>query len=815
MGLSDRVEVGLSAAAAILVALAWGRAAAAGEAASAAAEIVAPDGNSAASREADRPGQAAVAEPSGGGGASARDQATDLAEVIVTAQKRDQNVNDVGMSISALGASELQSRGVTSVADLARVVPGFIFSATSFSNPVYSIRGIGFYEPSLAVTPAVTVYVDEVPLPYPAMTSYADLDLERVEVLKGPQGTVFGQNATGGAINYIAAKPTEHFAAGTDVSYERFNLINAGGFVSGPVNDALSIRVAVRAASGGDWQKSLTRDDELGNQSRFQGRMLLDFHPTERLTFMLNLNGWLDKSDPQAAQVIAYFPSHPQNPNAAIISALPTTAPPDSRGADWNPGFPQRDNSFYQAALRANYKLSDEMTLTSITAYERFSVREQNDDDGFAVHKDDSILGGGISSFSEELRLAGQHNRFNWLLGASYGHDKSRDTQFALYPYSSNNPVFPGKTPPLGTALSSVDLRARTLAGFANLEYEVVDGVTLQAGGRYTDDRRDAADCFSGDAALSETFDYIQQLIKGSVVPIPPGGCITLDDLHPANYLNPVGVLDQTLHQHNVSWRGGVNWKLTSESLLYANVSKGYKAGAFGTLPYEFASQAKPVTQESVTAYETGFKQALFSRHLHVNGAAFYYDYANKQLHAKVLNPIFGGLDSLVNIPKSQLWGAEIQLQAMPLHGLNLNLGATYLNSRILGSFVTYPQFGPRVDVGGNPFPYTPKVIVTGDAQYRWDIGGRLSPFVGAGVTSNSRTTGDIGNNSLFEIRGYTVLDARAGLFGPDDKWRLSVYGKNIANINYWSAAYTFATEQAVRIAARPATYGISFDMQY
>jgi iron complex outermembrane receptor protein len=746
---------------------------------------------------------------------SAQTSDAGLAEVIVTAQKREQRANDVGMSITALGAGELQDRGVTSVAELAKVVPGFIYSPTSYSNPVYSIRGIGFYESSLAVTPAVTVYVDEVPLPYPAMTSYADLDLERVEVLKGPQGTVFGQNATGGAVNYIAKKPTDQFAAGYNVSYERFNAINIGGFAGGPINDTLSVRVAARAASGGAWQTSDTREDELGNQDWLQARVLLDFHPTDRLDFLLNINGWRDKSDPQAPQVIAYFPPHPDNPAVAVISKLPTSAPADARDADWNPGFPRRDNNFHQVALRGTYKLTDDVSLTSISAYEQLSIHEQNDDDGFAVHLDDTVLGGGITSYSQELRLGGQQGRFNWLLGANYSHDKSRDTEFSIFDYTSNNPTFPGFTPPLSTSLTSADGRARTAAGFANLEYQAIDTVTLQAGARYTDDNRHVSSCFAGDAALSQTFEFIENLLKGSVVPIPAGGCVTLDDTNPANLFNPSGPIDRTLHQHNVSWRGGVNWKVNPQTLWYANVSKGYKAGAFPTLPYEFSSQAKPVTQESVLAYETGFKAALFDRHAQLNGAAFYYDYTNKQLHAKVLNAIFGALDSLQNIPKSRLWGAELQLNAVPAKGLDLNVGLTYLNSEIMHNFVTFPQFGPQVNVGGNPFPYTPKFIAVSDGQYRWNTGASVTPFVGAGITYNSPTTGDIGNAPQYRLRSFTVLDARVGLIGSDDRWRLALFGRNITNAYYWTAAYTFGTEEAVRIAARPVTYGVSFNMNF
>lgn len=735
-------------------------------------------------------------------------------EIIVTAQKREQRLNDVGMSISAIGGDDLQTRGVNSVADLGKVVPGFVFSSSSFSAPVYSIRGIGFYDVSLAVTPAVTVYVDEVPLPYGAMTAQADLDLERVEVLKGPQGTVFGQNATGGAINYIAAKPTDHFSAGGDISYERFDVARIEGYVSGPLSDTVSIRVAARSTLGGDWQRSQTRDETLGSQYRMQGRILLDYHPTDRLSFLLNVNGWIDKSDPVAPQVIAYHPAHPENANVPIVDALPHSPPPSIRDADWDPGFPDRNNNFYQASLRGNYELSDDITLTSITAYAHFKESEHNDE-GFAIHTNDTFLRGNISSFSQELRLGGAMGRLNWLIGGNYGHDSYLDTQFSYIDFTSNNPTFPGITPILSRALTRVDGKARTLAAFANLEYEIVDGLTIQGGIRYTDDKRKVASCFSGDPALTETFEFLQLALTGSVVPIPVGGCVTLDDTNPANLFHPTGVIDRTLHENNVSWRTGINWKITRDALVYANVSRGYKAGAFPTIPYASSSQANPVGQELVTAYEAGFKLGLLDRRLQLNGAGFYYDYKGKQLHAKVPSLVFGNLDSLLTIPKSRVWGIELQASATPVEGLDLSVGGTYLNSRIDGPFVVFPQRGPQVDVGGNPFPYTPKYMVVADGQYKWSLNDRLSAFVGAGLTYNSRTTGDIGNQDLYRIRAHTILDARIGLAGPDDKWRVTLFGSNLTNSYYWTSAYAHGADNTSRIVGRPMSYGISASFKY
>ncbi|WP_375713753.1 TonB-dependent receptor plug domain-containing protein, partial [Sphingobium sp. BS19] len=162
-----------------------------------------------------------------------------VGDIIVTANKREENINKVGLSITAFSGEALAERKITSLQDIASAVPGLSYAASTANTPVFTLRGIGFNESSLGVYPAVSVYVDQAPLPFPVLASHSAYDLERIEVLKGPQGTLFGQNSTGGAINYIAAKPTDTFTAGGDVSYGRFNTIEGNAHISGPITDTL------------------------------------------------------------------------------------------------------------------------------------------------------------------------------------------------------------------------------------------------------------------------------------------------------------------------------------------------------------------------------------------------------------------------------------------------------------------------------------------------------------------------------------------------------------------------------------------------
>lgn len=205
-----------------------------------------------------------------------------IGEIVVTAQKRAQASTDVGLSIVSVGNEELSRKGIATAQDLVKIVPGLSVSdAGNGGTIVYTLRGIGFNSANLGATSAVAVYVDEVPLSYPIMSQGVGLDLQRVEVYKGPQGTVFGQNSTGGAINYIANKPTDTLVAGVEGTFGRFNRWGVQGYVSGPINENLRLRLAISQEGGGPWQKSYTRDDGLGRRDRTFGRFLGQLDVTE------------------------------------------------------------------------------------------------------------------------------------------------------------------------------------------------------------------------------------------------------------------------------------------------------------------------------------------------------------------------------------------------------------------------------------------------------------------------------------------------------------------------------------------------------
>ena len=744
------------------------------------------------------------AEPAAPAESDTVENAGGLEEIVVTAQKREQSINTVGMSINALRGDELATRGALDTADLVKVVPGLTYQPSVQATPVYTLRGVGFYDASLSSSPAVSVYVDEVPLPFPVMTTAAALDVERVEVLKGPQGTLFGENSTGGAINYIAAKPTSTFAAGSNLSVGRFGRIDGEGYVSGPLSDTLEARLAVRSVSGGSWQYSITRpEDRLGNADRQEARLLLDWHPNDRLKVAVNLNGFMDGSDTLAFQETKIL-------HAAPVDYAPSLAPADARAADWTAGWPMHSNNWMgQAAVRVDYQLNDSLTLSSLSSYAYENVDIFLDADATPYHSLDDNLYGHISTFNQELRLAGKSDRFNWIVGANYEHDSTDDNEW------SNNTQSNSFTE-IGVASLLEALQQEKIdnyAGFAHLEYELTEALSLQGGARYTDSRRTASSCFidaSPQNTAGQFFTFLEGLLAAPpVIPIGPGQCIALDPLTH----KPVGVFHNSLDEDNVSWRFGPTYKFENGTLLYANASRGFKAGAIANIGASTTAQYAPIRQERVDAYEAGIKAPLMNRTLRFNAAAFYYKYFNKQVRGSFVDPIFGNLEQTVNVPQSRIVGGEIELDAAPAEGLNLSIGATYLDSDINGKFQNFNMEGTFANYRGSALPYTPKVQVVSDAQYEWAVSTSTKAFFGGGLSYHSATNATFAILAApapdLKIDSYALLDLRAGIASSSERWRVTFYGRNVTNKYYWTSAHA-GVDTVYRTPADPATFGVT-----
>jgi outer membrane receptor protein involved in Fe transport len=731
---------------------------------------------------------------------------------VVTAQKRDDPANTVGMSITAATGETLRERGIESVSELTRLVPGFTVQESAFNSTSFTLRGVGFFNSDLATPPAVTVYQDEAPLAYPAMTRLVAFDLDRVEVLKGPQGTLYGQNATGGAVNYVAARPTDTFHAGVDARYGRFNSVEIGGFVSGPVGDRLRVRIALQGRRGDGWQKSITRPgDRLGRTRELQGRATAEWRPAARFQSRLTFTVTHDGSDSPAVQFIAPVLVIPALAIPGLVT-FPVVKRP--RAADWttvrpdsNTPFPYAsDTTLYQVSWRNDLDLGKDLALTSLSSFARLHLRYGQDPDGTPFHFDEVIdRGGRVSAFFQELRLAGRHGRVRWLIGANHARDRIRDEPLEFFEDNDVSHLFQGLDPLALTDRSLLRgrVRVKTYAAFGRLEFDLTDNLSLEGAVRYNVDRRTFDNC---GIAMTDRFARFWNLFRGGAQPpTRVGDCYVVD---PANSFQPVDNVHNRLNEESVSWRGGVNWTARPGLLLYANVSKGYKAGTVPVVAASTVAQFKPVPQESVLAYEAGLKASLFARRAQFNAAVFHYEYEDKQLRGAVLDPVFGPLEALVSIPKSHVDGVEAQLVARPLRGLTIDASATYVHTRI-DRFVGFDALARFADQAGTPFPFSPKWQSVANVDYERPLSAGLTAFIGGSLKHNSRTYAGVGARDLLRINAFTLLDLRAGLRFGDGRYRVWAWGKNVTNEYYWSNVFANANAVA-RFVGRPATYGIT-----
>lgn len=323
---------------------------------------------------------------------------------------------------------------------------------------------------------------------------------------------------------------------------------------------------------------------------------------------------------------------------------------------------------------------------------------------------------------------------------------------------------------------------------------------------------------------------------------IAPGGSIILDTrglvlgdpasndpVDPSTFLTATEVVTK-ISENSTSWMLGADFKPNDDTLLYANISKGYKAGSFPHLSGAIFDAYAPVKQESILAYEVGFKADVLDRLVSVSGAAFYYDYKNKQTRAKFVDPIFGALDKLLNVPKSTIKGAEFEIGVHPIQGLTITASTTYLDAKVKeyeGAINQTAVSGVLVPVlasfKGVDLPFSPKWQYALRADYEFPVSSSLEGFVGAGLNGQSKSISALvvpgsttfgASSDLYKIKAYSLVNANVGIKAADGSWRASIWGKNIFNTYYWTNA-TQAYDTFVRYTGRPAEYGISFGLNF
>jgi outer membrane receptor protein involved in Fe transport len=688
-----------------------------------------------------------------------------LPEVVVTAQRRPEAAQQVPVAITVLKGADLATRGVTNVNQLQYQTPGLEAEpAFGSGQPEFRLRGVGFNDYASNNASPVGVYVDEVAKPFPIQTQGLLFDLDRVEVLRGPQGTLYGRNTTGGAINFLTARPTDKLSAGVDADYGSFGLFRAEGHVSGPIGDGLSVRVAAATEQGGGFQHNRDDGRTLGGADRWGARGELAYSAG---SVDLLLEGHFGRDTSDGAGLYLF---DPLGTIPADISRRATGWGASSQFASLL-GFqpdtkPFRDNKTVGGHATLSVDLGG-ARLTSVTAYEHFDRREYNDWDASSQADAGTYFGSRANIFSQEVRLASSGTGpAHWIVGGYYSNEKLRDHFDSDFEQS------------LGfLALTSYRQRAQTVAGFGQLDYDVSSKLTLTGGLRLERENRHLRD-----------FDTTTSPLIGIGV--------------------PDGSADQSYTE--VSGKIAANFHLSDTSLVYASASRGVKSGGFTAYNTLTPDQLAPFKPEVLYAYEIGTKNELDGHRLRLNGAAFYYDYRRQQVQSAIFDPVYGAVGKIVNAPKSHIYGLEVELDWAPVAGLEITQGVSWRKGKFdrfddldiaastaAGHTVTVSRAGE--DQGFPHWSYN------GSASYRLAVGGYT--LTAQSDYAYHGTLDPVLLGPAFRVHDYWLVNATLTLGqGP---WSIGLYARNLFDQHYDLTRNFFLGGIDIAAPGRPRSFGV------
>ena len=736
---------------------------------------------------------------------------TSLIERIeVTAQKRIQSADDIGMPIAAFNADQMKSLGIKNAIDITQFTPGVVYSETSAVGvPIYTIRGVGFDDYSTAANSTVGIYVDEVSLPYPIMTRGLQFDVQRVEILKGPQGDLYGRNSTGGAFNFVTNKPTEDFELGANIEYGSYQRVKADGFINGGLTDAVSARFAFSSLTEGEgWQTHAVTGEDNGKLDQLGYRLLVNWDINSDTSLLFNIHGGSDDSENSVPQAFSYQPLVPG------FGTFPTDLEKidldDPSSASWgvsdyedtSPIETKRDSHNIGGSITLDWSLNDHLSLVSISAYEAFERKDGNDWDGSDIRSTDVYNDSDIESFSQELRLSSDNGEdFSWILGAYGSADKVIESFFSDVVQASNSD-FTWIMPDM--YLQYVDTRytieTKTAAAYVHTEWGFADKWTLILGGRYTTEKRNLIDACTYD-------------VEGALTPIlgtGPGDCGTV---------NPATGLTETfsdeLSVDNFSGKLGVNYKANQDVLLYGLVSNGFKSGGYQGAHASSTTQWGPYDEELLTAAEVGIKSVMFDNTMKVNASVFNYWYKDKQVQDTLVDPLFGPLSVIINLEKSEITGAELEWILNPVQGLDFRVSGTWLDSEVKeGTGINLDTLLP-MDLSGQKLANSPELQFSALISYEMSVGDdyifRSQLDTSYSDSSFSYLTND---PELNLIDSYTLSNLRFSLMEGEGIWEVSAFVRNLTDEAYFTSS-SYANDIYSRSMARPRTFGLGLSYNF
>lgn len=737
--------------------------------------------------------------------ATASGQSSDqslIQEVLITAQRREQALQDASVAVSAFSGDAIEKMGFEEGLDIIEQVPNMSFFAIfgEASSPSVSLRGISLVNFSDSWESPVAIYVDDVYKGNPAGSAIQLFDLERVEVLRGPQGTLYGRNTTGGLVHYISRKPTHTFDASASASYGSFNERILQGMISGPLSDGVRGRIAVKSTVNDGWQTNALTGEDLNTTDNLGYRAQLAFDLTQRGELLLSVHGsradqksvgfahmgYLQRPEPDSPKCDVY--SIQQGLCTSYTFGEPEGETPNLTGADQvNDNFGPRhvassaadglktEIDTFGTSANINWDFGT-VQLTSITAYETLDKFLQDDGDGTEhVFFDEQYTTEG-RQLSQEVRLNGNHQGTEWVLGA-YFYDDRRDmlTQAPTTADATDD----------GTVTfwhhEEVRLDTQSWALFSQAEYPLTSQLTAVAGLRYTAEERDFHQQ-SGPSFYSASEDY----------PL----------------LQDIG---HSLSSQAVTGRLGLDWRPEEHTLAYASFSTGFKSGGFSASYNASYEATLPVEEEYITNLELGYKTQSSDGRWRLNTAVFAYLIEDYQAQV-FLTVAEGGV--IVNAGDVRGLGAEAELTAQVTEQFELILGAGLLDTEF-DSEQVFVVAGDEYSLDGNELPSAPTFNYNFVARYYLPMANRSEWVLQADYTWQDSHYLQLSNDPYARQGAYGLANAKVSWHSPSMRYTVAAFGNNLFNKEYFTYQNTLGDDWGYGVWGKPRTVGLRASWRY
>jgi iron complex outermembrane recepter protein len=718
--------------------------------------------------------------------------ATELAEVVVTATRRETKIQETPLAITAVGGDSIRDNGIVDPRQLTSLAPNlYVDQGLSSGQTHVSIRGIASTDFGIGSNSPVAINIDDVYQPYQFGLATQTYDMARIEVLRGPQGTLLGKNTTSGALSYYSKTPThdkEGYAQVDGGSGDFGNYAFEGAY-NQPLSDSVAMRLSARIAHRDNYVDNLFDGTKQGHSSNYNARLQFAWTPDEATT--ANLKLYYSKSNGDGPIYISHYL---QDPCARLqqfgfsfpagyacvdfVNASPDSPSPRKTNAE----VPTLENFHsYGATLKFDHQIGGS-TLTSITNYQKGLAQFANNDDGIAGDAFHSFQGSDTKQFSQELRLAtpasaplravfgvfGQYDKINTDQGSSSTQIDTADL-FLGYDYYAG-----------GLGIQS----DTSLAAFSSVTYDTTDRLSFVAGGRYSYEKKKVHVDF-----LAQNFTDLQ-----------------VDDVRYNRVLSryPIDPLfDQTLsYDEQKSWKRftwdvGANYKPSSDSLIFARVASGFRSGAYqiGITAVSSYTNALPdvsVDPEKVMNYELGFKSEWAGRTVRLNGSVFWTGYKDMQVQIVSTSGI-GAI--LSNAAKSRIKGAELEVEYLAAAGVHFSGSLGYTDAK----FLEYNTIDPnrRTDPATGfaivgRLPYSPEWTANLSGSYEIPVNGNRSVILATDWTYRSQIFFDAFQEPAASDRGRTLGNARVSYGTVGKGWRATAYVRNLTNQTVPAFAFPF-----------------------